>query len=64
MKYGHFTEMQNMEKEHAKFHARIKTLFSLKKEGRTDQAKAELANVERLSDQVVSLLNAVAPKIG
>ncbi|MCB1765429.1 MAG: cache domain-containing protein [Candidatus Competibacteraceae bacterium] len=63
-KYGHFTEMQDMEKEHVQFHARIKTLFFLKKEGRMDQAKAELAHVERLSNQLVALLNAVASKIG
>ena len=62
-KYGHIAEMQDMEKEHAEFHNRIKTLFSLKKRGQKDQAKAELVHIEHLSDQTVALLNVVASKI-
>ena len=62
-KYGHLNEMQAMEKEHAQFHTRIKTLVSLKKEGKTNQAEAELAQVDRMSDHIVALLKKVASKV-
>ncbi|HCB14221.1 MAG TPA: hypothetical protein DEP36_11735, partial [Gammaproteobacteria bacterium] len=62
-KYGHLNEMQAMEKEHAQFHTRIKTLVSLKKEGKTNQAEAELAQVDRMSEHIVALLKKVASKV-
>ena len=62
-KYGHFHEMQAMEKEHTQFHTRIKRLVSLKKEGKTNQAEAELTQVNCMSDHIVALLKKVASKI-
>ena len=61
--YGHFHEMRDMEKEHAEFHARIKTVVSLQKTGRLEQAEAELAEVESMSDKIVSLLNRLEHKL-
>ncbi len=61
--YGHLHEMEDMEKEHAEFHARIKTVVSLQKGGRLEQAEAELAEVESLSDKIVSLLNRLEHKL-
>jgi methyl-accepting chemotaxis protein len=61
--YGHFHEMRDMEKEHAEFHARIKTVVSLQKGGRLEQAEAELAEVESMSDNIVSLLNRLEHKL-
>jgi methyl-accepting chemotaxis protein len=61
--YGHLHEMEDMEKEHAEFHARIKTLVALQKGGRLEQAEAELAEIESLSDKIVSLLNRLEHKL-
>jgi len=61
--YGHFPEMRDMEKEHAQFHNQIKTLVALHKRGQAEQAEAELAKVENLSDKVVSLLNRLEHKL-
>lgn len=62
-KYGHFSEMQDIEREHAEFHATIKTFASLQRDGRRDQAQTELAKIDRLSDKVVSLLNGLERKL-
>ena len=62
-KYGHLNEMQTMEKEHVQFHTRIKNLVSLKKEGKINQAEAELTQVDRMSDHIAALLKKVASKI-
>ncbi|MGB2974188.1 MAG: CZB domain-containing protein, partial [Candidatus Competibacter sp.] len=61
-KFGYLDEMKEVEKQHAEFHSAIKTLISLQREGRDDQARIQLGKIDRLSDKVVSLLNILEGK--
>lgn len=57
--YGHFEDMQLMEKEHEKLHAIIREIIDLKHQGRMDHAEARYREVESLSGTIVSLLKSV-----
>lgn len=55
--YGHLPEMQALDKPHQELHATIKKIIDLTRAGRKGEAEALLSEVDRLSDQVVSILD-------
>jgi aerotaxis receptor len=62
-KYAHIKEMKEMEQQHAQMHETIKTVVHLKETGQLDQIKTAMTAVDRLSEQVVSLLRVVERKV-
>jgi len=62
-RYGHFKEMKEMEQGHARMHETIKNVVRLKEAGQLEQIKADMTTVDRLSEQVVSLLRVVERKV-
>ena len=58
-RYGHMQEMQQLEKVHKHLHEVIHRIVDLKHAGKAEQAEREFAQVESISQQVVSLLNAI-----
>ncbi|HHW76344.1 MAG TPA: hypothetical protein GX399_04805, partial [Xanthomonadaceae bacterium] len=62
-RYGHLAEMRELEKNHAEMHTLIKDIIRWKHDGRVDKAHASLARVDSLSNQIISLLNAVEQKL-
>ncbi|HYF01801.1 MAG TPA: PAS domain S-box protein [Patescibacteria group bacterium] len=61
--YGHIPEMQDLEKVHAEIHGSAKKLVSLYKEGKVDDARLGLKEMEKIADKLVGLLNLVEGKI-
>ena len=57
--YGHFEDMQVMEKEHEKLHAVIREIIELKNKGQDDRAETKYKDIESLSGKIVSLLKSV-----
>jgi hypothetical protein len=55
--YGHLPETQSLDKPHQELHATIKKIIDLTRDGRKNAAEALLPDVDRLSDQVVSILD-------
>jgi chemotaxis protein histidine kinase CheA len=54
--YGKLPEMQQLETLHQQFHGAVREVISLKSSGDTARSERELARVESLSVQIVSLL--------
>ncbi len=57
--YGHLQEMQQLEQVHKQLHERIRRVVDLKHAGKSEQADREFQQFEPLSQQVVSLLDAI-----
>ena len=54
--FGKLPEMQQLENLHQQFHGAVREVISLKTSGDTARSERELARVESLSAQIVSLL--------
>ena len=57
--YGQLSDMKKLEQKHKTLHGVIKQVVELKHAGKHEQAEQEFNKVEPISDQIVSLLNAV-----
>lgn len=62
-KFGTQADMQKLEKVHAEMHATVGRVMAAKERGNMEAAEKELANVARLSEEVIRLLNAVEVKV-
>ncbi|KTG17265.1 MULTISPECIES: methyl-accepting chemotaxis protein [unclassified Guyparkeria] len=62
-KFGHLPDMQAIEEPHRQLHAKVKQIVDLKQAGQTEAAGRELETVNRLSDQIVSLLDRVERQV-
>jgi len=61
--YGHFPEMQELEKVHADIHISARELIALYKEGKQEEARHGLSGMEEVADRLVSLLETLETKI-
>ncbi len=57
--FGNVPEMQQLENLHQRFHEAVRKVISSKASGNTARSEPELARVESLSEQIVSLLTAL-----
>ena len=57
--FGDVPEMQQLENLHQRFHEAVRKVISSKASGDTARSEQELARVESLSEQIVSLLTAL-----
>ncbi|MCF7908568.1 MAG: CZB domain-containing protein [Candidatus Omnitrophica bacterium] len=58
-KYGMISEMQELEKAHAKLHVIVRRVIQLSDSGDNYTANSELAKLELISNKVVDLIMAV-----
>ncbi len=61
--YGHVPEMLTMEQRHEKLHAVIREIIDLKEAGRAAEAESLYKEIERLSGEIVGLLQTVETKV-
>jgi chemotaxis protein histidine kinase CheA len=61
--FGDLPEMQQLEKLHQRFHEAVREVISSKASGDTARSEPELARVESLSEQIVSLLTALEQQV-
>jgi methyl-accepting chemotaxis protein len=61
--YGHFEDMQIMEKDHEALHAVIREIIDLKNHGNGHEAERRYGDIENLSAKIVSLLKSVERKV-
>ena len=54
--YGHIPEMQELEKVHADIHTSARKLVALYKDGKEEEARRGLADMEKIADHLVGLL--------
>ncbi|MDQ3047452.1 MAG: CZB domain-containing protein [Bacteroidota bacterium] len=54
--YGHLTEMVELEKVHAEIHSSARRLVTLYKDGKVEQARLGLQEMENVADHLVELL--------
>jgi len=57
--YGHLPSMKALEESHKRLHDTAREIIRYKNAGRSDQVKASFAELKRLSDEVVHLLNEI-----
>jgi len=62
-KYGDIPEMRQIEGPHTELHHLIKQVIELKQAGNMEQAEAEFAKVESLSQRIVSLLERIEQRV-
>ena len=58
-KYGQLPAMTAIEEPHRQLHQKVRQIIDLDRDGDKAQAERELATVDRLSDQIVTLLDEV-----
>ena len=61
--YGHIPEMQELEKVHADIHTSARKLVALYKDGKEEEARRGLADMEKIADHLVGLLAIVEHKL-
>lgn len=61
--YGHVSEMQTMEQRHERLHAVIREIIDLKEAGKAAEAENRYREIERLSGEIVGLLQTVENKV-
>jgi len=61
--YGTIPEIHELEKAHADLHTNSRETVKLYKEGKIDQAKIGLQDIEKAADQIVELISKVEQKI-
>jgi methyl-accepting chemotaxis protein len=61
--YGHFSEMQALEPEHARMHSIIKEIVKLKNDGNHGEAERRFSEIEELSTKIVGLLKSVERQV-
>ena len=62
-KYGHFQEMQQVEKVHADLHRIAKTLVEKYHAGKVEEARNGLVDMEKIAENLVSLLTLLEEKL-
>ncbi|GAA4341939.1 PAS domain-containing protein [Flaviaesturariibacter amylovorans] len=62
--YGHIPEMQDLERVHRDIHTVARTLVALYNDGKVEEARAGLEEVEKTAQQLTTLLSAVEAKLG
>ena len=62
-RYGHFTEMQELEPLHERLHKMIKEIVSLKNAGEKARAEAMYAEIEILSGQIVGMIKGLERQV-
>ncbi len=62
-KYGHLTEMQELEQVHAKIHTVARDLVKLYEAGEVEAAREGLPSLELIADNLVALLSVIELKI-
>jgi len=60
--FGHIPEMKTLEEPHAELHALIKEIIQLREQGMMPEAEAAYSKVIPLSEEIVSLLDAIEHK--
>jgi methyl-accepting chemotaxis protein len=58
-RHGHLSEMQELDQAHRTLHGVIKRIVELKHAGQHEEAELEFEQVEPVSQQIISMLNAV-----
>lgn len=61
--YGHIPEMQELEKVHADIHTSARKLVALYKDGKVEEARKGLTDMEKIADHLVGLLAIVEHKL-
>ncbi len=62
-RYGHLSEMREIEKPHQQLHQLIKEIIKLKEAGMQSESEARYAEIEPLSKEIIQQLNRVEEKI-
>ena len=62
-KYGHLSEMTELEKVHAEIHKKARELVHLYKEGKVPEAKNGLGDIEEIAGRLVHILEIIEQKI-
>ncbi|HOV65211.1 MAG TPA: hypothetical protein PLG43_15170, partial [Spirochaetia bacterium] len=57
--YGRLPSMKALEESHKRLHDTAREIIRYQNAGRSDQVKASFAELKRLSDEVVHLLNEI-----
>ena len=60
---GNIPEMKTLEKVHINLHNTVKSIVSLKNQGKVADAEAEYLKIGPISDEVVDLLTAIEKKV-
>jgi hypothetical protein len=61
--YGHIPEMLELEKIHADIHTSASELVKKYKEGKVEEARKGLVNIEKIADHLIGLLALVENKV-
>lgn len=61
--YGHIPEMHDLEMTHADIHISARKLVALHKEGKTQEARNRLSEMEAVADHLVNLLGVIEKKL-
>ncbi|MCP3868376.1 MAG: HAMP domain-containing protein [Gammaproteobacteria bacterium] len=61
--FGHLPEMKALEAPHEKMHNHIQQIIELKESGKSEEAEIPFSDIEPLSAQIISLLEAIQQKI-
>jgi PAS domain S-box-containing protein len=61
--YGHIPEMHELEMIHADIHISARKLVAMHKEGKTQDARNGLSEMEAVADQLVNLLDVIEKKL-
>jgi hypothetical protein len=62
-RYGQLADMRELEGPHAELHGLIKSIVTLKEEGRNNEAEKEYEKMESLSVKIIGLLNQVEQQV-
>jgi methyl-accepting chemotaxis protein len=61
--YGTIPEMKSLEKVHATLHDLVRSIISLKNDGKTAEAEAEYLKIGPTSDKIIDLLTIIENKV-
>lgn len=61
--YGTLSELQRLEKFHANFHTKIKTIIDKQTDGDRDGAWEDYEALKPMSDELISIINLVGIKL-
>jgi|APFre7841882630_1041343.scaffolds.fasta_scaffold26020_3 methyl-accepting chemotaxis protein len=61
--YRTIPEMKSLEKVHINLHETVKSIMSLKHDGKTAEAEAEYLKIGPISDEIIDLLTVIEKKV-
>jgi methyl-accepting chemotaxis protein len=61
--YRTIPEMKSLEKVHIKLHDTVRSIISLKHDGKTAEAEAEYLKIGPISDEIIGLLTVIEKKV-